>query len=264
LAVALAFFRYDAVAPPTWVGLFNFRQILTNPTEALFQVALWNSLYFAALAVPLRGVSATLLALWLNRPSRGVGVYRAIVYLPTIIPDVAYAMVALWLFNPLYGPINGVLHMLGLPAPGWLADAGLAKSVFVVMALFQIGEGLVVVLAGLQNIPPEYFAAAEVDGATRWQVARYITLPLLAPWLFLLTIRDLILSFQSVFTPSLIMTRGDPYYATLFLPLLIYEEAFDKLRFGPAAAMWVLMFAVTAALVGMALSLVGEREITHD
>ena len=125
-------------------------------------------------------------------------------------------------------------------------------------AAFQIGEGFVVLLAGLQNIPPEYYAAAAVDGGNTWQQFRYITLPFLAPWLLLLTLRDIILSTQNIFTANFIMTNGDPYYSTLFLPLLIYEEAFDRMHFGPGSAMTVLLVIVTAALIGFVLSIVGN------
>lgn len=258
LSLVLAFMRYDGMSTPVWVGWFNFRLVLANPVDLLFPISLYNTLYFIILAVPVRILSALTLALWLNRKGRGVGLYRAAVYLPTIIPDVAYALIWMWIFNPLYGPLNLILGMLGLPTPGWLADADFAKVVFVVMAAFQIGEGFVVLLAGLQNIPPEYYAAAAVDGGNTWQQFRYITLPLLAPWLLLLTLRDIILSTQNIFTANFIMTNGDPYYSTLFLPLLIYEEAFDRMHFGPGSAMTVLLVIVTAALIGFVLSIVGN------
>ncbi len=258
LSLILAFMRYDGISNPVWVGLNNFRLVLANPFDVLFPISLYNTLYFIILAVPVRVLGAFALALWLNRKGRGVGLYRAAVYLPTIVPDVAYALIWLWIFNPLYGPINLILGALGLPTPGWLADAGFAKLVFVVMASFQIGEGFVVMLAGLQNIPPEYYAAAAVDGGSGWQQFRYITLPLLAPWLLLLTLRDIILSTQNIFTANFIMTNGDPYYSTLFLPLLIYEEAFDRMRFGPGSAMTVLLGIVTASLIGFVLSIVGN------
>lgn len=239
LTFGLAFTQYDALSPPIWHGLSNFQTIIREP---LFQIAVRNSLYFIVLAVPLRVVGALMLALLFNQRRRGVGLYRVAVYIPTVIPDVAYALIWLWLLNPIYGPINQVLQGFGLPAPAWLVDSGTAKLALVLMALFQIGEGFVVLLAGLQAIPLEYYDAAAMDGANRWNMVRFITLPMLAPWLTLLTIRDIISSAQNTLTPSLLMTRGDPYYATLFLPFLIYQEAFDRFRFGTGAAMMVLMF----------------------
>jgi multiple sugar transport system permease protein len=126
------------------------------------------------------------------------------------------------------------------------------------MALFTTGEGFLILLSGLRNIPPELYDAAQVDGAGRWQSLRFLTLPLLTPWLVLLAVRDVILSFQSSFTAAYLMTGGGPYYATLFLPLLVYEEAFDRLRFGQGAAMMLILLAVTVGLVMLAYFLFEE------
>jgi multiple sugar transport system permease protein len=242
LTFALAFFQYDMLSAPQWVELWNFQDIFGDP---LLWVALRNTLYFIFLAVPLQVLLALALALALNQRRRGTGVYRAAVYLPTVIPDVAYALIALWIFNPLYGPLNLFLRGLGLPAPDWLNNPDTAKLVFVIMSLFQIGEAFVILLIGLQDVPPEVNAAAAVDGSSAWQTLRHITLPLLLPWIALVTFRAIIVAFQWTFTPSLIMTRGDPYYATLFMPLIIYEEAFDRLRFGPGAAMMLIVVVMT-------------------
>ena len=106
-----------------------------------------------------------------------------------------------------------------------------------------------VLLAGLRSVPEECYHAAALDGAGRAATLRHVTLPLLAPWLLLLTIRDVIVSAQSTFTPALLMTGGGPYYATLFVPLLMYETAFDRFRFGQGAAMMLLLLLVVAALI---------------
>ena len=246
LAIVLSFLYYDGVGAPAWWGLRNYQMFYIDPLE---RIAVSNSLYFTLLAVPLGVLGALGLALLLRRPGRGVGFYRAAVYLPTVIPDVAYALIWLWVFNPLYGPVNIVLGALGLPQPRWQADAHTAKLVFVFMALFQIGEGFVVLLAGLQTIPREYTDAATIDGAGPVALFRYLTLPLLAPWLVTLSVRDVIWSFQYTFTPSLLLTRGDPYHSTLFLPYLSFEETFANLRFGMGAAILVVMFACSFALV---------------
>jgi multiple sugar transport system permease protein len=261
MSAGLAFTSYDALSPPVFVGLSNFRLLAADP---MVTTAFANSLFFVALAVPLRILGALALALLLQRPRRGVGGYRAAVYLPTVIPDVAYALIWLWIFNPLFGPVNVALSALGLPQPGWLADEGTAKFPFVAMSLFQIGEGFVVLLAALRGLPREYFDAGEVDGAGRWASFRYLTLPLLLPWLVLLTFRDVILSFQYTFTPSLVMTGGGPYYSTMFLPLLIYEEAFDRFRFGPGSALMLLLFLLSASIIGGIYLLFRKRGFLAD
>lgn len=242
----LSFFSYDAISPPEWNGLHNFSAALS---DRLLGTALFNSLFFIALAVPLRLMGALLLALLLNHPRPGTGIFRAAVYLPTIIPDMSYALVALWMFNPLYGPLNLILKSLSLPAPSWLTDPTLAKLAIVLMSVLQIGEGFVVLLAGLKDIPKDYYDAAAVDGCGRWLSFRHITLPFLQPWLVLLTFRDIIMSFQGTFVPAYIMTGGGPYYGTFFLPLMIYEEAFDRFRFGIGSVLMLFMFLLTMGLL---------------
>jgi multiple sugar transport system permease protein len=246
LSVALSFTAYDGLSAPEWRGLANFRDLAADP---LFAIALRNSLVFVALTVPLRVVIAVGLALLLERPSRGVGLYRVAVYVPTIVPGVAYALVWLWILNPLHGPLNLVLGGLGLPTPAWLVDRRTALPAIALTALFQIGEGFVVALAGLRTIPEDTYHAAALDGAGRAATLRHVTLPLLAPWLLLLAIRDVIVSAQNTFTPALLMTGGGPYYATLFVPLLMYETAFDRFRFGQGAAMMVLLLVVVGLLI---------------
>jgi multiple sugar transport system permease protein len=199
--------------------------------------------------VPLRILGALGFALFHSRPRRGIGFYRAAIYLPTVIPEVAYALIWLWILNPFYGPLNALLRGLGLPAPSWLVDPSWAPLAIVLVTFFQLGEGFVILLAALRHMPSEVYDAARVDGANRLQIFDSITLPLLTPWLILLSTRDIALSFQNTFTPAYIMTRGGPYYATFYTPLLTYETAFDGLRFGQAAALMLIVFLVTMFLV---------------
>jgi multiple sugar transport system permease protein len=244
--VALAFTDYDALSPPVWQGFQNFGDIAS---ERVFQVSMRNSFFFVALAVPLRIFGALALALLLHDRRRGSGLYRVSVFLPTVVPDVAYALIWLWIFNPLYGPLNLMLSTLGLPGPAWLVSPNTALLALVIMSLFQIGEGFVLLLTALRHIPQEYYDAGSIDGAGRWQLFRFVTLPLLAPWMLLLTVRDIVLTAQNTFTAAYLMTGGGPYYATLFMPLLVYEEAFDRFRFGDAAAMMIVLFVSVAVLL---------------
>lgn len=250
--LGLSFFTYDALSPPIWSGILNFQDVAGEP---LVGIALQNTLYFIFLAVPLRLLVALGLALLLNARRRGTGLFRIAVYLPTTIPDVAYALIWLWIVNPFYGPLNLVLRSIGLPAPNWLTDFNTAKLPFVMMSLLQIGESFVILLAGLHHQPREVQEAAIVDGASPWQRFRHMTLPLLQPWLIIVIVRDIILGFQYTFTPSLIMTNGDPYYATLFTPLLIYEEAFERLRIGQGAVIMLITLVLTGYLLYSAFQL---------
>lgn len=262
LSFALAFTRYDALSPPlpgqglTWVGIQNFLDLFYEP---LLRVALNNSFFFIVLAVPARMLAALGLALFYRKPGRMVRLYRSAIFLPVVIPEIAYILAWNWILNPLFGPLNSLLRSLGLPAPAWLVEYAWAKPALVLMALFTIGESFVVLLAALRTIPSELFDSAQVDGGSSAQILRWVILPLLWPWLALLTLRDVTLSFQSTFAPALLITRGGPYYSTLFMPLLIYEEAFDGLRFGQAAALMLLLFLGSAALIWMLYQAFGAR-----
>ncbi len=244
--IFLAFTEYGGLAAPVWVGWAKFEQLVASP---LVRLTLRNTGIFWAIAVPLRLLGALLAALLLQRRRRLFGLYRAAVYLPTVIPEAAYALIWLWLLNPVHGPLNMILAGLGLPAPAWLAEAGTARLAMGIMAAFQIGEGMVVLLAGLQSIPRSLYEAAAVDGANAWKSFWRITLPLITPWLLLLTFRDLVVSMQNTFAPSFMMTYGGPYYGTTFVPLLVYELSFDYGDIALASAVLVVTYLLIAGLV---------------
>ena len=243
---ALAGFEYDLVGAPRFVGLDNFGALLD---DEVFRVSLRNSLLFVLYAVPLRLLGALSLALLLHRRFRGAGGYRTAAYLPSVVPDVAYALLWLWIFNPLYGPLNLTLAALGAPTPQWLTDPAAARWAIVIMSVFQLGEGFLVALATRRAIPDELYELAEVEGAGALHVLRRVTLPLMAPTLLLLLFRDTVFSFQLNFVPALLVTEGGPPpYSTTYLPLFVYRTAFEYL-YGYAAAATVVMFAVTALIV---------------
>jgi multiple sugar transport system permease protein len=244
---ALALTEYDLIRSPRFIGLDNFRDLAE---DEVFRISLRNSLLFVLFAVPLRLLGALALALLLHCRFRGVGVYRTAGVLPTVVPDMAYALLWLWLLNPLYGPINLALGEIGGPMPRWLTDPEDAQRAVVIMSLFQIGEGFLVALATRQSLPQELYELAEIESAKPLYVFWRITLPLMAPTLLLLMFRDTIFSFQANFVPALIVTEGGPPpYATTYLPLFVYTNAFEYLRYGYAAAAALAMFVVTAVIV---------------
>jgi len=255
VTLGLSLTDYDLLRPPRWVGLDNFRGLWD---DEVFRIALRNSLVFAAVAVPLRLLAALGLALLLHRRARGVGAARAAGMLPTVVPDVAYGLLWLWLLNPLYGPINLLLRVggeagltvFGRTPPQWLTDPNDARAAIILMSLFTIGEGFVVLLVARQGLPGELYELAAVEDATGWDVFRRITLPLLAPVLVLLFLRDTILSLQLNFVPALVVTDGGPPpYATTYLPLFVYRTGFEYLRYGYAAAATLVMLLLTALAV---------------
>lgn len=244
---ALALTEYDLIRSPRFLGLENFRELWEDD---VFRISLRNSLMFMAFAVPLRLAGALALALLLHRRFRGVGAARTSAYLPSVVPDVAYALLWLWIFNPLYGPLNLLLDALGGPTPRWMTDPRAAQWAIIVMSLFVIGEGFLVALATRQSLPAELYEMASLESAKPWHVFGRVTLPLMAPTLLLLLFRDTIFSFQATFVPALIVTQGGPPpYATTYLPVFAYQNAFEYLRYGYAAAATLVMFVVTALIV---------------
>ncbi|MCA9984957.1 MAG: sugar ABC transporter permease, partial [Anaerolineales bacterium] len=245
-SLALAFFAYDGLTPPRFVGNLNF---ILAYTDELFNLSVQNSLSLILLPVPLRVFGAFLLARLYQRGGRWLNWLRATIYLPTVIPTAAYALAWLWIFNPLFGPLNLLLRAVGLFPPNWFIDPLWARPALVLMSLWQVGEGFLVSLAALQDLPDEIEDAARIDGAGSWGLFWQIALPLMAPILLLLMFRDAILTFQESFTTILLTTDGGPYYATYTLPMFVYEQGYDLQAFGTAsAALWVV-YGLTGAIV---------------
>lgn len=231
---------------PSFTGLANVRRLLSDP---FLPASLRASLVHVALAVPLRMAVAVGLGLLLAAPRRGGRWYRVAVYLPTVIPDVALSLLALWAFNPLLGPVNRLLGAVGLPQPLWFAEPWGARLAVVIMLAFPIGEAFLVVLAMRRRVPASLYDAAALAGLGPWAQLRHVTLPVLSPVLVLLAIRDVVLTLQVNFVPGYLLTDGRPANATLYLPVYIYDQAFEFSGFGYAALLTVLLMAVTTVLI---------------
>lgn len=247
---ALSLTHYDLLGAPSFAGLDNFGDLLDDPG---FRAALPATLAFLALAVPLRVLGALMLALLLHHRSRAAAFERGAVFLPTVVPDVAIALLWLFLVNPLYGPMAALLSGAGLPVPDLLTTATGALLLVVLMSSFAIGEGFVIALAVRRELPEELYELARVEGATAAFAFRRLTLPLMAPTLSLLACRDVALSLQFAFVPALLVTGGGPDRATTFLPLLVYRNAFENGRYGYSAAITVVSFAMTLVIVATQL-----------
>jgi multiple sugar transport system permease protein len=245
-AVALAFTEYSGVQAPRFTGLENFTRLLGDES---FWRAAGNSLVYVVISVPLRLGGALAFALLLHGRRRGAGAARSIAYMPTVVPDVAYALLWLWLLNPLYGPLPLALEEVGFTSPKWLTDPWAARAAVPVMGAFQIGEGFVIALAARRLIPTPLYEAAAIEGAKPWFAFTRITFPLMVPVLALLALRDIVFSLQVNFIPALILTDGGPRYATTYLPLYVYRAAFRYFRLGYASTMALAMFVLTAVIV---------------
>ena len=253
-----AFTDHTGLAQPNFNGLTNLRRMAGDP---LFFASLRASLIHVAIAVPLRLLAATALGLLLSAPRRGGRWYRALVYLPTVIPDIALALLFLWVLNPIYGPLNQILGALGLPQPTWLATPWGARTGVVLMLLFPIGEAFLVVLATRRQVNERLYEAAALEGCGPWLQLRRITLPLLAPVLVLLAVRDTVLTLQSNFVPAYVLTDGGPANATLYLPIYIFDQSFEFLGFGYGAMITLVMLLVTSVLIALQIVLVRRWRI---
>lgn len=245
-SLALTLFRWDLLTAPQFVGLANFAQL---GRDANFWAALRHTLTFIGGYVPLVLVCGLALALALNAPLRGIAFVRTAFFLPVVSSWVAVALLWSWLFNPKFGLVNYLLSLFGIVGPGWLFDPNWAMPAIILTSVWKdLGFVLVLFLAGLQAIPHDYYEAAGLDGAGRVQQFWAITLPLLAPTTFFVSIISLINSFQ-VFDQVWVMTEGGPAGATTVLVEQVVKHAFSYGQMGYAAAIsWVLfalVFCVT-------------------
>ncbi len=253
LTFRYAFTDFTGLGEARFTGLDNLRRLVTDP---FFAASLRASALHVAVAVPLRLFTAVGLALLLAAPRRGGRWYRVAVYVPTVVPDIALALLFLWILNPIYGPLNQVLGAFGLPQPTWLATTWGARFGVVLMLLFPIGEAFLVVLATRRALNARLYEAAALDGCSAWRQLRHITLPLLAPVLVLLAVRDTAVSLQASFVPAYLLTDGGPSNATLYLPIYIYDQAFEFLGFGYSAMLTLVLLGITLVLVALQVSLV--------
>jgi multiple sugar transport system permease protein len=247
-AAYLAFTEYYGFAAPRLVGLDNFRRALRDEQ---FSASLRNVAVIAAVAVPLRLLLAVGAALVLSTRSRGTAAARVATYLPSVVPDAAWALLWLWLLNPLFGPLPAAVRALGLGSPAFLTEPGPARVGIALMVALQVGESFIVALAARRAIPDRLYEAAEVESAAPFYVLRRVTLPLMSPLLALLAVRDLVLLVQVSFLPVLLITDGGPHGATLTPPLYLYRRAFLYGELGYASALSVLLLLLTALALGV-------------
>ncbi|MCX7795606.1 MAG: sugar ABC transporter permease [bacterium] len=241
-SIVISFMDWPLLQAPKWIGLSNYRFMFK---DELFWISLYNTIYYTVIGVPLRVVAALCVALAMNLKLRGISVYRTIYYIPSITPAVASSIMWLWIFNPDFGLANALLGYIGIHSHiRWIYDPALSKPSLILMSLWGIGGMMIILLAGLQGIPEQLYEAAELDGAGLWHKFWHITLPMLSPSIFFVTIMQVISSFQ-VFTQAYVMTRGGPANSTLFMVLYLYQNGFEFFRMGYASSIaWALFMFV--------------------
>ncbi|MCL5996918.1 MAG: sugar ABC transporter permease [Chloroflexi bacterium] len=255
----LSFTDYNVVNPPVFTGIANYDRLLNDP---IFWKSLANTAIYTLLHIPLSLLISLTLALLINRPIAGVSFFRAVYYLPSILPIVSTSLMWVWIFNLKWGVLNALISAVGLEPVPWLGTEFWAKPALVLMSLWWTGGNMIIYLAGLKDVPRELYEAAEVDGANAWTCFRRITLPMISPTILFTVITGIIGSFQ-VFAQAQLMTRGGPQDATRFMVLYLYENAFRFLRMGYASTLAWALFLIVLILTVLVLKF-SSRQVYYE
>jgi len=276
--VYYSFAHYDGFTSPELTGLDNWRYVFGH--YPMFWPALRNTMWLVAVMVTLRVVFGLFLGLLVTRIRLGAGALRTVLYIPYLAPPVAATMAFAFLLNPGTGPVNVVLGKLGLPEPGWFNDPTWSKPALTMLALWGIGDLMVIFMAALLDVPTSQYEAAGLDGAGRWATFRFITLPNISPIVLFAVVTGIIQTMQ-YYTQPLIAGRvasgviggsgqqfepGYPAKSTLTLPQLIYNLGFQRFDTGSASVVALVLFALsmvfTVLLMRRSSGLLGDGEGT--
>ena len=240
-SVGVSLTEWNLLRPPVLVGLDNYLGLLSDKN---FHRALVNTLYYMVGYLPLVLGGALATAVLLNSKLKGSSFFRGVYFLPVVTSWVVVALLWKWLLSPEGGMVNYLLSLVGIDGPGWWTDRSWAMpSIILASAWKDLGFSMLILLAGLQNIPEHLYEAARIDGAGRWQRLRYITLPLLTPFIFFAMVLAMIGAFQ-VFDQVWIMTEGGPAGATTVVMEQVVKNAFKYGLMGEASAMSWVLFAI--------------------
>jgi multiple sugar transport system permease protein len=248
-ALFYSFCDYDVLSAPVWVGGLNYRDMIT---DGLFWKSLRNTLYYAALVLPLGLVLSLGVAVLLNQPLRGRAALRTIYFLPSLVPVVAAVMIWLCILNGRFGLLNAALRRIGLEGPDWLIDPRWTIPALVLMGLWAVGHAMVIYLAALQDVPRQLYESADLDGASWWTKLRHVTIPLISPVIYFNLIMGIIGSLQVFVQPYILMPNGGPDRSALFYSVYLYEQAFSYLNMGYASAMAIVLFLIILTLTMVA------------
>jgi multiple sugar transport system permease protein len=250
---------YSILEPGEFVGLKNYNTLFQ---DKVFWTSIYNTLYFTIIFVPLSIVMGVMLALLLNLKIRGQGFYRTLFFIPSLVPAVATTIIWLWLLNPQFGLVNFWLDKIGISGPPWIGSESWSKPSLILMSLWGTGQAVVIYLAGLQDIPQDYYDAAQVDGANGWQRTKLITLPLLTPVIFFNLIIGTIGALQNFVLPyTLTNGQGTPANSMMFYVMYLYTNGFGYLKMGYASAMAWILFLIVVVLT--AIIFISQKRWVH-
>lgn len=256
----LSFMEWDIITPMKFVGFDNYAK--------LFQDRLtWKSLGVTALytviTVPLVVTISFGVAMLLNSKVKAISVFRTIFYIPSIIPLVATSAIWMFIYNPTFGLLNGILRMFGLKSLKYIYDPDMVIPCLAVMAVWGAGNTVIIYLAGLQGVSKSLYEAAEIDGAKKFQMFRSITIPMMTPIIFYNLVMTVINCLQT-FTQAYIMTDGGPSNSSMFFSLMIYKNGFQYQRMGYAASMSWILFVIVGILTAILFATSGKWVYYED
>jgi multiple sugar transport system permease protein len=250
LSFYYSFCDYTLTKPPVFIGLANYKELAG---DTIYWKTIKNTTYYAVMVLPLGLVTALSVAMLLNGKVRGLSIYRTIVFLPSLVPAVASAMLWLWLFNSQLGLINIALRKIGFSdPPAWLSDPQWSMPALVLMSLWGVGNTVVIYLAGLQDVPRELYEAADIDGASAMRKIWHVTLPCISPVIFFNLIMGIIGTLQVFTQAQLVMGGAGPGRSTYFYTQYLYDNAFQSLRMGYASAQAWIQLLIILALTALA------------
>ncbi|MFF3246532.1 carbohydrate ABC transporter permease [Streptomyces sp. NPDC002870] len=255
--VYFSFMKYDGFRPPVFNGLDNWTYVFSE--YRMFWPALRNTLWLVLVMVTCRVVFGLGVGLLITKIRTAAGVFRTLFYLPYLAPPVAATLAFVFLLNPGTGPVNSILDSIGLPTPGWFTDPAWSKPALTALALWGIGDLMVIFMAALLDVPREQYEAAELDGASAWQRFRFVTLPNISPIVMFAVVTGVIQTMQ-YYTQPLVAGKvasgiiggsgqqfepGYPEKSTLTLPQLIYNLGFQRFDYGSAAVIALVLFGLS-------------------
>lgn len=249
---------YSVLRPPIFIGLENYRQLFLDP---VFWKAMANTGIYAALTIPSTLIVSLALALLLNTKVRGMAYYRTIFFVPSLVPAVATACLGLWMFNNEHGLVNQMLGFVGIKGPNWMGDIAWAKPTLAMLAVWGVGNAVVIYLAGLQDVPVQLYEAADLDGAPAWRKTWHITLPMISPVILFNGVMGIIQTLQVFVQPYIMFPEGAPARSTYLYVTYLYDNAFRFHKMGYASAMGWIMFVVIFALTMLAIK--GTEKKVH-
>lgn len=261
--VYFSLMKYDGFGTPVFRGLGNWTYVFEN--YPLFWPALRNTLWLVVVMVTCRVLFGLGVGLLITRIKTGTGVFRTLFYLPYLAPPVAATLAFVFLLNPGTGPVNSVLEGLGMPAPGWFTDPAWSKPALTALALWGVGDLMVIFMAALLDVPKEQYEAAELDGASAWQRFRFVTLPTISPIVMFAVVTGVIQTMQ-YYTQPLVAGKvasgviggsgqqfepGYPDKSTLTLPQLVYNLGFQRFDYGSACVVALVLFALSMVFTAL-------------